>query len=186
MFGPGISAVGSYSPNIESIVLGRGHLIPRSELLAAITPAVNLTNLHLFYDNFISRNSPLINGPLSEFPGFPALDELIVRHQGVGTRPDYSDLFSWIHLIASNSVMLRSLSIISDDSKRIRCPPYLLAFLSTLPLLKLLNIPYITLEAADLYSILTGRTQLEVLAFWVISGPTGLAVCITPLTWVVD
>lgn len=174
--------MGSYSPSIQSLILGKGYLVPRSELLSDISPCTNLMNLHLFYDDFISRNSPLLNGPISEFPGFPALKELVVRHQGVGTRLDYSDLFSWIHVLASNSLQLTSLSIVSDDSKRVVCPPYFVAFLSTLPLLKLLNIPYIMLLAEQIRAILTTNICLEVLAFWMIPGPTGLAVCTHSIT----
>ena len=176
MYDSAIDCVASYSSDLECLVLGRGYHIPRSDILQSISPLKRLTKLHLFYDNFISRNTVLLNMPISEFSGFPSLTELVIRHQGVANQADYSDMFAWIHLLTSNSPGLTHLSVISDDAKYIKCPAYLSAFLTTLPQLKLLNLPFIGFEKEQLEHLLVENRLLEVLSSCTLPGLEGFMV----------
>jgi len=85
-------------------------------------------------------------------------------------------MFAWIHLLTSSSLRLTHLSVISDDAKYIKCPAYLSAFLTTLPQLKLLNLPFIGFEKEQLELLLVENKFLEVLVSWMLPGIAGLAV----------
>lgn len=140
--------------NLRSFTFGAHHRFDKYQLLNLLSKVPNLTDLDIYYDDFLNVGPRVHSSREPKFFGFASMKNLIVRHQGVGSLGAYTELFRWVKLVASRSP-LTGLSIIADDERECRLLCFkatriLLDWIQTKPDLSLLNIPYVQLSNADL------------------------------------
>ncbi|KAK0232719.1 hypothetical protein IW262DRAFT_1326399 [Armillaria fumosa] len=155
--------------NLRSFTFGAHHRFDRYQLLNLLSKFSNLTDLDIYYDDFLNVGPRIHSSREAKFSGFAFMKNLIVRHQGVGSLGAYTELFRWIKLVASRSPLI-GLSIIADDERECRLPFFkarriLLDWIPTKPDLTLLNIPYVQLSNADLQCAF-GNSNIEVLSMY--------------------
>ncbi|KAK0475099.1 hypothetical protein IW261DRAFT_1495471 [Armillaria novae-zelandiae] len=155
--------------NLRSFTFGAHHRFDKYQLLNLLSKFPNLTDLDIYYDDFLNVGPRVHSSREPKFSGFAFMKNLIVRHQGVGSLGAYTELFRWVKLVASRSP-LTGLSIIADDERECRLPFFkatkiLLDWIPAKPDLMLLNIPYVQLSNADLQWALS-NSNIEVLSMY--------------------
>lgn len=93
------------------------------------------------------------------------MQNLVVRHQGVGNIWDFDILFQWLELLTRTSP-LAALSILSDDLKICRNPNLLVELLKNKRNVVFLNISYVRLRAKALSELLGSLYDLETISFF--------------------
>ncbi|KAK0207897.1 hypothetical protein DFS33DRAFT_391301 [Desarmillaria ectypa] len=155
--------------NLRSFTFGAHHRFDKYQLLNLLSKVPNLTDLDIYYDDFLNVGPRVHSSREPKFSGFASMKNLIVQHQGVGSSGAYSELFKWVQLIASRSP-LTGLGIIADDQRECSLSFFsatriLLDFVPTKPDLTLLNIPYVQLSNADLRWTFS-NSNIEVLSMY--------------------
>ncbi|SJL03132.1 uncharacterized protein ARMOST_06478 [Armillaria ostoyae] len=155
--------------NLRSFTFGAHHRFDKYQLLNLLSKVPNLTDLDIYYDNFLNVDPRVHSSREPKFSGFAFMKNLIVRHQGVGSLGAYTELFRWVKLVASRSP-LTGLSIIADDEREcrllfFRATKILLDWILTIPDLTLLNTPYVQLSNADLQWVFS-NSNIEVLSMY--------------------
>ncbi len=152
--------------NLRSFTFGAHHRFDKYQLLNLLSKVPNLTDLDIYYDEFLNLGPRVHSSREPKFSGFASMKNFIVRHQGVGSLGAYTELFRWVKLVASRS-QLTGLSIIADDERecRFKATKILLDWIQTKPDLTLLNIPYVQLSNADLQWAFC-NSNIEVLSMY--------------------
>ncbi|KAF9461171.1 hypothetical protein BDZ94DRAFT_1264439, partial [Collybia nuda] len=148
---------------LQHLTLGPDHAMTNRALLRILEEIPELVSLNIFYDGFLNVSE---NGfDLPSFQGLPRLQNLVVRHQGVGNIEDFDILFLWIELLARPSP-LTALSILSDDWKLCRSPNLLIEFLKTKLNMSFINIDHVRLRARAVSELLNNLPNLKTLSFF--------------------
>ncbi len=150
------------APSLTRLDIGPGHCLNRDDLFCLLTRTPALRVLNVFYDNFASYAALPSDTPIPSLH----LEYLIVRHQGVASRPTYNDLFKWIRFIAPPSLgELRVLGIIADDERS--CPPSwtapLVEYIRAQQNLKVVCTPTIGFKQSD-FDLVVRMPSIRILA----------------------
>ncbi|KAK7040386.1 hypothetical protein VNI00_009863 [Paramarasmius palmivorus] len=158
-----------YIHNLHSLHIGRNHGLSNRDLLHLLSASPSLRSLDISFDHFLSVT--LASPQKITFHGLTHLERLVVRHQGVSSRSQFNEVFDWIALVITESPLLSSLSLSSDDGKECNfpsTPPKLLSLLIKIPELEVLDLPFVVMRQAALKTILTRIPKLRVLSVFLI------------------
>ncbi|KAF9075377.1 hypothetical protein BDP27DRAFT_1028681 [Rhodocollybia butyracea] len=145
--------------------LGPHHALTNRDLLRLLQYTCKLEELDLFYDNFLNTRLP--DTDKDAFTGLEHLHKLVIRHQGVASKSQYLELFSWLEVVVSASP-LTSFSILSDDERECKFAMPLVHLLCMKAQLEFLNIPQIVLRQSSLRILFENLKRLRVLSIMLV------------------
>ncbi|KAK7459529.1 hypothetical protein VKT23_009512 [Stygiomarasmius scandens] len=159
-----------YIAGLQTLQLGPHHTLTNIDLLNLFIHTPQIRELDIFYDEFLNLETlhSFSNIPT---PELPFLSLLILRHQGVSTKSQFSSLFTFMDVLTSRSKhSLTTLSIVSDDQRECAAPSSggLEKFLLETPNMEFLSIPHIVLRPSALKAVFTNLTELRVVSLFLV------------------
>ncbi|KAF5360186.1 hypothetical protein D9758_011350 [Tetrapyrgos nigripes] len=164
-----------YISSLHTLHLGPHHTLRNVDLLNLFTHTPQLRHLDVFYDGFLNLET-LYGHDTSHLPS-PSLSHLsilTIQHQGVSSKTQFSELFTFLSILMSSSQSsLTALSLISDDERE--CAASSSAGLEDIllrvpgtPNLDFLNIPHIVLRPSMLRAIFSNLKKLKVVSLFLV------------------